>query len=562
MNIIIDKKESSRMMDGINEILKLDDVSFQEVISLLSSEKEYLEDIVFYYTTDNCERPSGTKQIGLEKKFDENHKYIGRTYYGVKNYSISEIFSKIKNIMTQFKKESKEYSRLEKILNTRNVETLKSRICLKYKVDRTFVDKLFEIISDDQVKEKFLDYSNNSEYFSINGEQIEISEYLKILGKIFGDKDEEGKFNTKLNIENDFYIPETDDYKRRYSEIFESINMDRYVKPEYEFRGFLNLDRYFDQVIRKEDEPDWNINESLYDAVLKDMPQNFSVEEKAMYIYCKLCNELSYDNGYFYRNRLGENRYTNKFEKENLEEIKPGDKVTCWDFARIYTKFINQLNENIEAVIISEGQNKGHFLTGIYTDNVSVMLEAINGKTYGTNDLMKAKNAIEFEGLEIISDRKGLIKKALEKVYPMIFGKKQLSLQDYIQELSRIEIEERPNDFKGKLQSALEIIKQKNISGNEATQTLAMFSKSGFFGVPFERAYVGKKIIQNGKETYKRFVLLRCKDGKEENDIYIIDTDSLELSKENKPEIIKKIKNGEFVYEDNKHKIVGIDIGG
>ena len=315
MNIIIDKKESSRMMDGINELLKLDDVSFQEVINLLSSEKDYLQNIVFYYTTDNCERPFGMKQIGLEKQFDENHKYIGRAYYGVKDYSISQIFSKLKNMMIQLKKESKEYSRLEKLLNTRNVETLKSRICLKYKVDRTFVDKLFEIISDDQVKEKFLNYNNNSEDFSINGQKIEISEYLKILGKIFGDKDEKGKFNTKLNIENDFYIPETDAYKRRYSEIFDNINMDRYVKPEYEFRGFLNLDRYFDHVIRKEDEPDWAINEGLYNSVLKDMPQNFSVEEKAMYIYCKLCNELSYDNGYFYRNKLAENRYTNNLFK-------------------------------------------------------------------------------------------------------------------------------------------------------------------------------------------------------------------------------------------------------
>ena len=105
-------------------------------------------------------------------------------------------------------------------------------------------------------------------------------------------------------------------------------------------------------------------------------------------------------------------------------------------------------------------------------------------------------------------------------------------------------------------------IKQKNISGNEATQTLAMFSKSGFFGVSFERAYVGKKIIQNGEETYRRLVLLRCKDGKEENDIYILDTDLLELSKENKQEVIKKIASYEFVYEDEKHKLAGIDIGG
>ena len=563
MNIIIDKKRKSRIVDGINEIVNLDDDSFEEVIRLLSPEEDYLEDISFYYTSDKCERPSANVQLGLEKKFDENHRYIGRAYYGGGNFSISQIFREIENKLRETKKESNESSRLERILETRNLEALKSRICIKDKYNRELIDKVFEIVSDDNVKEMFLDYSNYVDFFSVDGKQIEITEYLKLLGKIFGNRDENGNFNSRLNIESDFYIQKIEEYKSRYSEIYDKINMDRYVKPEYEFRGFLNLDRFFDQVIRKDDEPDWNINENLYNAVMEDMPQDFSAEEKAMFIYCKLCKELSYDNGYFYRNILTNNRYTNKFEKENLEAIKPGDKVTCWDFARIYAKFINQLDDNIEAVIISEGRNKGHFLIGFYTDNVSAMLEAINGKTYGTNDLMKAKNAIEFEGLEVISDRNGLIKKALEKVYPIVFGKKQQSLQDYIQELSKIEIEEKPNDFEEKLQSAVEIIKQKNISGNEATQTLAMFSKAGFFGISIERAYVGEKIIQNGKESYKRLVLFRCKDKKEyENDIYILDTDSLEIIKANRQEVIKKIQSREFVYENKKHKLAGIDIGG
>ena len=65
--------------------------------------------------------------------------------------------------------------------------------------------------------------------------------------------------------------------------------------------------------------------------------------------------------------------------------------------------------ETQKTVIISRGINKGHFLTGFYTDKVSLMLEPINGRSLATNDLAKAKNGIECEGIHIISDRENVI---------------------------------------------------------------------------------------------------------------------------------------------------------
>ena len=225
---------------------------------------------------------------------------------------------------------------------------------------------------------------------------------------------------------------------------------------------------------------------------------------------------------------------------------------------------INGLDGDIESVIIVEGANHGHYLTGFYTDKVSVMLEAVNGRTGGTNDLMKAKNGIEFEGVEIVSDRQGIIKRAIEKVYPQVFEKKQISIKEYLQHLELLSREKDiPDNLEIKLQSFIEIMKENNITGNEAIQTLSAFYKSGFFGGEFERAYLGREEDVDGRRYYRRLVLIRAtrenEDKVNESELYLIDSDSLELSTCMEQEIIEKLNSGEYVYESEKHKMPGID---
>ena len=344
-------------------------------------------------------------------------------------------------------------------------------------------------------------------------------------------------------------------------EKFDRINIDRYVNPQYEFKRFTSRERISNKVIRKGEEPDWTISEELRTAVFKDMPKDLSVEEQAMYIYCKLCMELSYDEGYFFRNHLNNGRYEYTFSKEHLESIKTGSKITCWDFSRIFSKMINELNEEIEAVIISEGANREHYLVGFYTDRVSVMLDAINARTGGTNDLMKARNGIELEGIDIVSDRGGVIKQAIEKVYPMVFGRNQSSIENYLQELRNVGKEEIPNNLKSKLESFIEIMKQKNIFGNEAIQTFLGYHHFGFFGEELDKSFLGKEEYQDGKKGYRRIVLLRTKTDNVDRVLYMIDSNSLELSTCTEKEMVDKLKSGEYIYESKNHKMPGINMG-
>lgn len=354
-----------------------------------------------------------------------------------------------------------------------------------------------------------------------------------------------------------------DDYKEEYSQKLNKFDIDKSVKPEYEFKGLNTLAYVAGSIIRKNDEPEWEINDELYKAVYEGMPDGLSLEEKAIYIYCKLCQKLSYDEGYFYRDKLNDGRYVHTFSREHLESIIPGAKITCWDFSRIFSKFVNGIEGDIEAIIISVEENESHYRPAFYTENVSVILEAIQGTTGGTNDLMKAKNGIKFGGIKTIFDRDNVINKAIDKVYPLAFGKKQLTINDYLGQLKQLPVNSIPNNFEAKLQSFIEIMKANNISGNEAIQTLPVFYQAGFFGTYLDRAYLGRKENQEGREVYRRMVLMRARGNLKDKDnagtMYLLDSDSLELSTCTAKEIIEKLNSGELIYESEKHKMRGID---
>ena len=125
MNIIIKEQKNSRIIDGINEILSLDDKSFKEVINKLLPQGEILENIRFFYTTDKCEVPENNIQLGLEKNVDKNGNFISRGYFGGEYFSIQEIFKNIEDKLKDLPEDSLEYYRPKQLLRTRDLNSLK-----------------------------------------------------------------------------------------------------------------------------------------------------------------------------------------------------------------------------------------------------------------------------------------------------------------------------------------------------------------------------------------------------------------------------------------------------
>lgn len=560
MNIISEIKNKGRFEDGIDTILQLDDDSFELLISRLYPNNSFaLERINFFYTSDKCENPNGKYQLGLEREYELDKTFIGKAYFTDTRYSAYSILKHLSETKNTLSPDSKEFERICRILEARGLESFKRKISFNDKKLET-VEKTFEILSNAELFEKFLDYENNRKYFTISGIEVEMSVFLKQMGEIFGRKNKYGNLPEDNMINKDFYVPELDKYKERYLIIYDKINIERYINPMYEFRPSLELSMSSDSVIRRGDEPNWTISAELQDAVMGQMPENFTLEEKIMYIYCKLCKEMSYDEGYFFKEHIDDTVYVYDFVKEYLERLRPGSKITCWDFSRLFAKFVNQLNGDVEGVVIAKGSNKGHFLAGFYTDKVSAMVEAINNIDCGTNDLMRAKNGIDFGGIHIISDKNDVIKSALEKVYPLVFDEPAVSLGMYLEKLNQLGRSEKSNNLEKRIEAFIEILKSKGISGNEATQTLKTFQYMGYFGELIDTIYLGKKEESGfGKAGYRRIVLIRPMSEYERNlgksKVYLLDTSNLALSAHVLHEIRDKIDIGELVYEKKEYAI-------
>lgn len=547
MNIITEQEKIGRIEDGINTLLNLSDEQFEQVIEKLKPVKDqygmYIDDIKFFYITDKCEKSSNPVIVGLE---DKNQ---SRYYYGGKNIFLSELLKKLDLKKQEFSKESKEYSRIERLINSRNIQVYQDSLIEDYPDDKNVIKKLFEVLQNQNEYEKFLNYSKYEEEFKVN-DKTKIGDYLNYIAKIFGNIKNE-QFFRYYDIFTKFYISELNSIKEKVLNIYEKYNVERYYNKRYEFK-YVNP---IDEVIRRGNEPDWNVNPELKDVIFKNMPQELSIEEKAIYIYMKLCKELVYDEGYMYREKIGPNSYSSEFSKEKLESIKPGDKVTCFEVARLSAKMINFLDGDIEGVIVCQGYNKGHFLSGFYTDNISVNLELTNNDPI--NDITRARAGISLRGINANSDRQNILPGIIEKIHSLVIGGERLSTQEYMKVLKQLPLQkENPNILKTKLEAFIKTMKDSKIYGNEFTQLLIETKRNVFSDI--EIANIGRK----EGNAYKRTILIRKKkDKSEENNekIYAIDTESLNLTECTQEEIIKQMKSGEFVYENSQYSFSEID---
>ena len=564
MNIVIEKKDQNILIDGINTLLDLDPKSFNEVLDKLYRDKN--SEIFFSYVTDSCDNPSAPIQLGLEKMLDGNGHYIAREYTNEDYFSISEIFKTLDDMSDTFKDNPEKTARAKALLETRDLKSFKDYMSSSFPKGMALTNNVFKILSDNKLCEEFLEYDKNYAKFSVNGEAVPFSDYLSYMNRLFSQDKKYGVLANNTEISENFYIPNLEEYKQRCATIFDSINVERILNPEYSFSYLYDKDNVVRNVIPLSEEPSWDINKELKDYVFSDMPKDLSLEEQAMFIYCKLCKELSYNDNYFYRKFDITNKPKPYFSKNVLENIKPGSKVSCWDFARVLSKFIDDLDGDIHSVMISEGIDAGHFSAGFYTDKVSAILEGINNGTGGTNDLMKAKTGMAFEGIDIISDKDNVLEKALNKVYPMVIGTKQLSIQDYAEKIKKLPKENNlPDDLEARLKAFIETMEESGISGNEAIQTFTAFYHSGYFGQDLDRAYMGKLYTpQKYRKEFKRSILIRAhkeSSAKPGDTFYLLNSDPLELEKYGAKDLILALNTGRLVYESKNHTIPGVEKG-
>ena len=330
------------------------------------------------------------------------------------------------------------------------------------------------------------------------------------------------------------------------------VNPEKYTKINYDFK-FGIVDDFEDDFLQDEfgpfisdiyasrsmlsstikDDPEWEMDSSLREEVLKNMPDDLSPEEKAFYIYVYLCKTFKGDEQFFFRKKLNNDVYSRHFDKKRLEETKPKSKVTCATFSRIYPKLVNELNEGITAVPISIGGVDKHYCVGLYSDKISVLLEAINiDSITKTNDLTNVKAGIKVSGIEEQSDFFDVIPGALKRVYSLLYEKEPLDYTKFVEQLKGME---KGDTLDENVNFLMKYMKENGITGNEFAQILSLLLHNDYFPEEMNCVFLGKKYKENGETRIKRSIALYKKneDGKleDKDDVYLINSEDMRMRK-------------------------------
>ena len=256
---------------------------------------------------------------------------------------------------------------------------------------------------------------------------------------------------------------------------------------------------------------------------------------------------------------------TPQFSKEHLEAITPESRITCFDFSRIYKKIIDDLDEQITAVILTQGANNGHFYIGFATENCQATLEAINitdKDGFKANDLARAKNNVKLDGIKFISGKKEVLANAARNGYNSALHTQEQTTIDYVRELMQVDSAEERDETQIEsmelLQNLISKMQKLKISGNEFVMFFNdTFRRCGILSESLQRSFLGEVTSEENSKTYKRKIWLREKQADEtgKHPMYLIDTESLEISDVTESQMMEKLKNGELVYESKEHQM-------
>ncbi|MGN1311328.1 MAG: hypothetical protein ACI4VP_06615 [Clostridia bacterium] len=548
MEIKVEKKSGDPLKDILDTILNLDEKNFKS-----ATETTVLWDqgLSFYYDDKKIELP------------------------------ISIIFNYLDKSILNYEEDSIQHRRIEEIIKSRNEERCYSTLCEDSEgiedVEYLMVKKAFEILKNEELFEKFKNFEENKELFKLPNALAKrsqnIQNYLRVMISIFGNIDKQGQLVNTNRILDDFYIPDIENYKQKFKELYKTYESQlkeetKKLKCRFDARKVDDVVSIFDE------DSEWQLNEKIKTEILNGMPEEMSAEEKAIFIYTKMCKLFTYDEGYVYREQEQGNKinYTSQFSKKHLEALTIESRITCFDFSRIYKKIIDGLDEQMTAVILTQGINKGHFYIGFATENCQATLEAINITNkdgFEANDLARAKNNMKLDGIKFVSGKKDVLVNATRKGHASALNIQEQATVDYVKELIEVDSVEKEDKTEIEsielLQNLIAKMQKLKISGNE----FVMFFNDAFrrFGIlkdSLERSFVGEVTNEESSKTYKRKIWLREKQADEtgKHPMYLIDTETLEISDVTELQMIEKLKNGELVYENKEHQMNEFELEG
>lgn len=149
-----------------------------------------------------------------------------------------------------------------------------------------------------------------------------------------------------------------------------------------------------------------SINPELKSKILESIPEGLDNLQKAIFIYMKMCEILTYDDEFYAVNQQGVVAF--KHEKiDHINEITPSNnRVVCYEFNAIYSVFLKQLGFNYRT--ISRGYmddfGGGHAFLTFKSGEYIIKVDSVTGVLNG--DIPRVKQKLPLEGIMILNKNK------------------------------------------------------------------------------------------------------------------------------------------------------------
>ena len=304
---------------------------------------------------------------------------------------------------------------------------------------------------------------------------------------------------------------------------------------------------------------DFDINPELMDAIYKDIDPTYSKLEKAIYIYIRLCDLLTYD-----EEQIASN---SKYEKtgahasiKNIYNITPeNNKIVSYEFILIYSKILRYLGIKFTSNLNSmggyvDGKSSLKFKHGEYLVSIELFSNLIKNdmsmvKVGGTINSIKSYNKNEmthrkFEELvyEIYSEYKDMNKRREE----FLDNVKEYKRTYFKSTLSR----------KNKLYMLFKLIARKDLNGMDAINYFEEVAKR----IIGEDDSIGYNLLAKKDGVHSKPIIIVSVISEDEWLYYLIDTNDKEPVKIMTHQQVKKLLSSNQIYFLDSD-ILGLDEG-
>ncbi|MBQ8845044.1 MAG: hypothetical protein IJ008_03400 [Clostridia bacterium] len=156
------------------------------------------------------------------------------------------------------------------------------------------------------------------------------------------------------------------------------------------------------------------LDENFVNFIFRDMKEDYTKLEKAIYTYIKLCQTLTYDPMFFAHNQTGEPAQIHSNINRLLSINENNNTIVCYEFNQIFGKLLSMQGINYRRTGF---YGNGHANLTFRADNFIVSADAITSVL--TGDLFRAKINSNLIGLELINHKgnKQSFNESFEKVY-------------------------------------------------------------------------------------------------------------------------------------------------